>query len=172
MVFGLFRKDDPSVSWPEDVDGDVVLDLRTFTLNNVPFGAPAAELESFGRPANPRPFKAERFEYARTGVVIEAEDGKVSCFGVPLVDAPGDATGSCRLTVVMPNGTHVTVDGGSDPLVLLAHLPPPGIADEDEQERWIEFDLGQHKLELEAAPQDGALRRINCFPKRPPGCGG
>ena len=94
MVFGLFRKDDPSAQWPEDVGGDVVLDLRTFTLNTVPIGAPATELESFGRPANSRPFKAERFEYARTGVVIEAEDGKVSCFSVTLVDEPGDATGS------------------------------------------------------------------------------
>ena len=168
MLFGLFRKDDPSALWPEDVDGDVVLDLRAFTLNSVPFGVPATELEPLGRPSNQHPFKAERFEYARTGVVVEAEDRKVSCFGVRLIDEPGEATGSCRLTVVMPNGSLVTVDGGSDPLVLLPHLPPPDIADEDEQERWIEFDLGDHKLELEAAPKGGALRRVNCFPKGPP----
>ena len=55
MVFGLFRKEDPSALWPEDVGGDVVLDLRTFTLNSGPFGAPATELAPFGRPANPRP---------------------------------------------------------------------------------------------------------------------
>ena len=172
MVFGLFRKDDPSASWPEHVGGDVLLDLRSFTLNNVPLGASAAELEPLGRPANPRPFKAERFEYAGSGVVIEAEDGRVSHFSVPLAHQSGDAMGSCRLTLVMPNGNQVSVDGGSDPLVLLSHLPPPEIADEDDHERWIEFDLGQYKLELEAGPQAGALRRINCFPKRPPGCGG
>ena len=165
MVFGLFRKDDPSASWSEDTGGEVVLDLRAFTLNDVPFGVPCSALEPLGRPANPRPFRDERFEYERTGVVIEAEDGKVSYFGIQLDDAPG----SCQLIVVTPSGYRVTVNGGSDPLDLVAHLPLPDIADEDEQERWIEFDLGQHKLELEAAPKGGALRRVNCFPKGPPG---
>jgi len=169
MVFGLFRNDDPTAQWPEHVGGDVLLDLRAFTLNTVPIGAPALELEVLGRPTNRRPFKDERFEFTRTGVVVEIENDKVSYFAVTFVDPSGNALDSGPVTIVMPNGTHLTVGGDSDPMLLLPHLPPPDIAGEDEQERWIEFDLGHHKLELEAAPNGGALRRINLFPKGPPG---
>lgn len=168
-MFGLFKKPDPSEAWPDERSHDVVLDLRDLTLNDVVFGAPAVDLAQFGRPANPRPFKEEIFRFAQTGIVIEAEDGKVSYFGLPLVEDTCAQVGPCRLVVIMPDGTAVPVDRTTDPLVLLTFLPPPDIVDEDENERWLEFDLGGHKLELEAAPSGGALRRVNCFPKGPPG---
>jgi hypothetical protein len=169
VVFGMFRKPDPSEEWADERPGDVVLDLRNLTLNEVGFGAPAAELAPFGRPANPRPFKEEIFRYERVGVVIEAEDGKVSYFGLPVVADENAQVGPCRLILIMPCGTALPVDHTTDPMLLVTYLSQPDIMDEDANERWIEFDLGAHKLELEAAPQGGALRRVNCFPKGPPG---
>lgn len=167
-MFGLFKKTDPSDAWPDERPCDVVFDLRTLTLNDVGFGAPADDLERFGRPSNPQPFKDEFFRYTQIGILIEAEDGKVSSFGLPLVEDACAKVGPCRLRLIMPDGTTVAVDHTTDPGELLAYLPPPDIMDEDEHERWIEFDLGGHKLELEAGPGNGPLRRVNSFPKGPP----
>jgi hypothetical protein len=111
-LLSFLDRSDPSDAWPDYVHGDVTLDIPQRMLNEIRLGAPAAELQRIGKPANRRPFKAKQFDYPIGGFSFDINADAVTYFALVPLPTPEDTVGGCAFTMICPNGTAVEVRPG------------------------------------------------------------
>lgn len=72
---------DPTTDWPLVSAAPLVFDLSSAALNGVPLDGSFMQLRQFGRPSNPRPYRAQQLAFARLGLEVHLYlDDQISHF--------------------------------------------------------------------------------------------
>lgn len=161
-LLDLFRKTDPSESWPVQRIFIPALDLRDFSLNSVPLGGPVEALQGFGKPDNPRPLNEGRFVYAHSGVYVETVLGKVGYVAIALEDDPLDNLKGTSAKLVRPDGGAMELSSATHVDALRDFLGIEPETDIDDVEILDVYEIGPNVLEVEAR-LDGGLKRVNLY---------
>ncbi|HEX2217663.1 MAG TPA: hypothetical protein VHG35_02590 [Gemmatimonadales bacterium] len=70
MYFLRSFQEDPTTGWPVVGPMPLVLDIARAEINGVPLDGSYMQLRQFGRPSNPRPYRARQLAFAPLGLEV------------------------------------------------------------------------------------------------------
>ncbi len=151
---------DVSEGWPRAAAHSLEWDVQRGAIDGVALGAPAAALEVFGRPDNPRPVLHGRFVYYELGFVVELERGVVDYMGCIFADLEEQGFAPCRVKASFEAGHPILLNKDSDPESVLDLLGEPEKVDRDAEETRYTYRRPKHGIELELTSAS-RLGRVN-----------
>lgn len=143
-LFDLFSKD-PAKDWAPAGDARLTFYLASESLNSVAIDDAFDKLSVFGRPANRKPFDAQRFEFPHLGLEIGGDDGRVRYFSFSMESFSRGAR-PCEVTLIGERGTPVALDRNTSPGDVKSVLGEP--AEQERRDGETSFRYGYRRLTL------------------------
>ncbi len=160
---------DPTAGWTALPALPLKLHLPAGILNDsISLGDHYRVLSRLGRPGNPRPYAADRFQYPSIGLTVEGTRGRIEYFEFIIgPEAWESAVTPARVILEFPDGQQLRLDTQTDEATLTAYFGPPLERDADEDEIIVRHELDGRLLDWELTPQ-GNVKRLHVELPLPP----